>query len=385
MIHSTRDAYDLLVVGGGIFGLSVAWEAGRRGRRTLLLERRTIPNPVAASYGPSRKIRSTYVDPHYARLAQEAMAGWRSIEAELGLELYVPIGNLSFTARTEHPRLQQLEEVAGLVGSPIRVLDEPALRSEFPGLRNARRGLLETQAGFLRASACVEALQALAADRGVAFATGQEVETIEPGSSGLIVHAGSAGYRAERVVLAGGGWSSRVLPELDRALWQCPQGILYLESPPPALRRPTFAPFSCVDNGFYGFPAEPGVGFKLAEHVLGEATADPDFDRSRVPDGFRERAALFLRDYFGLELADYATSTDTCMYNLSRSNDFLLDYSPDLPGLFVATAGSGHGFKFGSILGSIVLDRLDGVASDRWSPQFSFQAFLSAAPTARPL
>src|SRR5919201_1395127 len=97
--------FDLIVVGGGIFGLSVAWEAGRRGRRTLVVERRSIPNRIAASYGPSRKIRSTYLDPHYARLAREAMAGWRQIEAQLGRELYLPVGNLSFTTLDEQPHL----------------------------------------------------------------------------------------------------------------------------------------------------------------------------------------------------------------------------------------------------------------------------------------
>jgi glycine/D-amino acid oxidase-like deaminating enzyme len=71
------------------------------------------------------------------------------------------------------------------------------------------------------------------------------------------------------------------------------------------------------------------------------------------------------------------------MYNLSRSNDFLLDFHPRRPGLFVATAGSGHGFKFGSIVGQIVLDRLDGVASDRWSPLFSYDHFSGAAAAAR--
>jgi glycine/D-amino acid oxidase-like deaminating enzyme len=71
------------------------------------------------------------------------------------------------------------------------------------------------------------------------------------------------------------------------------------------------------------------------------------------------------------------------MYNLSLSNDFLLDFHPDLPGVFVATAGSGHGFKFGSIIGKIVMDRLDGVASPRWAPIFSYDAFLTAGTRSR--
>ena len=381
----TGDDYDLVVVGGGIFGLSIAWEAGRRGRRTLVVERRSIPNPIAASYGPSRKIRTTYVEPHYARLAQEAMAGWRRIEAEVGAELYLTAGNLSFSAFDEQPRLDLLEQVGREVGSSVRVLDQRQLRTEFPQLRNARRGLLETEAGFLRATACVDVLRGLAEQQGVAFATGEEVEAIDSVEADLTVRTASARYRGEQVVLAGGGWSGRVLPELRQALWQCPQGIVYLEGVPATFERPAFAPFSCADNGFYGFPAEAGVGLKIAEHVLGAATDNPDFDRTRVPEGFLARAEAFLREYLGLEVGEYRTSTDTCMYNLSTSNDFLLDFHPEIPNLFIATAGSGHGFKFGSILGTIVLDRLDGRPTDRWSPLFSYEAFRSAEPSDRPL
>src|SRR2546423_7532424 len=116
--------FDLIVVGGGVFGLSTAWEAGLRGRRTLVVERRTIPNPIAASYGPSRKIRSTYVDPHYARLAHEAMAAWRDVEAEVGAELFVQAGNLAFTSLDEQPHLDALKAVAQQVGSAIRELDQ---------------------------------------------------------------------------------------------------------------------------------------------------------------------------------------------------------------------------------------------------------------------
>src|SRR5437762_12654310 len=120
-------AFDLIVVGGGVFGLSTALEAGRRKRRTLCLDRGAVPNPIAASYGPSRKIRSTYLDPHYARLAHEAMAAWRDVEAQVGAELYLQVGNLSYTSLDESAsggRLDGLRAVAQSVDSAVRDLDE---------------------------------------------------------------------------------------------------------------------------------------------------------------------------------------------------------------------------------------------------------------------
>jgi len=229
----------------------------------------------------------------------------------------------------------------------------------------------------------VAALRALGEKAGVQFATEQEAG-IESSGGGVEVRAGDATYRAPQIVVAAGGWSKRLFPELGRALWQCQQGIMYLEGVPAPFCRPAFVPYSAADTGFYGFPAEPGqVGLKLARHLVTDPIDDPDFDRRTTPSGFVEAATEFVGSWFGLDPKDYRVSSDSCMYNLSTSNDFLLDFHPQRPGVFLATAGSGHGFKFGSILGEIVLDRLDGIASDRWSPQFSYASFLAAGSRPR--
>jgi monomeric sarcosine oxidase len=383
--HHAENAYDVIVVGGGIFGLSVAWEAARRGRRTLLLERRQVPNRVAASYGPSRKIRSTYLEPHYARLACEAIQAWSELQAAVGGELYVQTGNLSITRQDEQPELDALEAVARSIGAQIEVFDRPRLGGRFPQFKRARRALFETEAGFLRATACVEAISRLALEAGVVFAIGQETQAIEPSGLGLAVTSGQNTYYGTQVVVATGGWSNRLLPELGQALWQCQQGLLYVRGVPHEFGRPAFVPFSCLDEGYYGFPSEPAVGLKVAQHSLNEPIKDPDFDRSTLPPGFLEGVSRFLRDELGLDVARYGVTHDSCMYNLSHSGDFLLDFHPRLPGVFLATAGSGHGFKFGPLIGKIVMDRLDGQSSDRWDERFSYESFISAAQVARPL
>jgi glycine/D-amino acid oxidase-like deaminating enzyme len=46
--------------------------------------------------------------------------------------------------------------------------------------------------------------------------------------------------------------------------------------------------------------------------------------------------------------------------------------------VIVATGGSGHGFKFGSVIGEVIIDRLDGRATTGWAPQMSWERVTSA-------
>src|SRR5262249_29226252 len=194
----TGDHFDLIVVGGGVFGLSTALEAGRRRRTVLVSDRRTVPNPIAASFGPSRKIRSTYLDEHYTRLALEAMAGWRRLEAEAGAQLYVAGGNLNVSDAPSDAHLEQLEVNARRGGAKVRWLDTADLRREFPQFRPGRLALLEEEAGFLRATDCVVTLRGLAEKHGVRFVTGQDA-AVEPGNRGVTRRVGATSDHAPPV------------------------------------------------------------------------------------------------------------------------------------------------------------------------------------------
>ncbi len=52
--------------------------------------------------------------------------------------------------------------------------------------------------------------------------------------------------------------------------------------------------------------------------------------------------------------------TRLCWYTDTPSGDFLVDAHPDFSGLFLATGGSGHGFKFLPVLGGKVVEALEG-------------------------
>lgn len=54
------------------------------------------------------------------------------------------------------------------------------------------------------------------------------------------------------------------------------------------------------------------------------------------------------------------SSTRICWYTDTPTGNFLIDYHPDYEGLFFATGGSGHGFKFLPVLGDKIVKAVEG-------------------------
>ncbi|MGZ8591239.1 MAG: FAD-dependent oxidoreductase, partial [Actinomycetota bacterium] len=92
----TIDRADVVVVGLGVTGLSTAAALSRRGHAVVGIDRWGSGHPVTSSTGASRSIRLTYGDERYVRLAREAFAGWRRLEASQDVTLLVETGQVDF-------------------------------------------------------------------------------------------------------------------------------------------------------------------------------------------------------------------------------------------------------------------------------------------------
>jgi glycine/D-amino acid oxidase-like deaminating enzyme len=71
--------------------------------------------------------------------------------------------------------------------------------------------------------------------------------------------------------------------------------------------------------------------------------------------------------------ADWSTivHSETCLYTMTRNEEFLLDTVPGNPDVILAGGGSGHAFKHGSAIGSILADLALNNSADEWAiPQF---------------
>lgn len=58
------------------------------------------------------------------------------------------------------------------------------------------------------------------------------------------------------------------------------------------------------------------------------------------------------------------SSTRLCWYTDTPTGNFLIDYHPEYEGLFLATGGSGHGFKFLPVLGDKIVAAVEGVLEE---------------------
>lgn len=60
------------------------------------------------------------------------------------------------------------------------------------------------------------------------------------------------------------------------------------------------------------------------------------------------------------EILPYYDKSRLCWYTDTFDNHFVIDFVPNKSGLMIASGGSGHGFKFLPVIGSFVVDRVEG-------------------------
>ncbi|HEU5227933.1 MAG TPA: FAD-dependent oxidoreductase, partial [Ktedonobacteraceae bacterium] len=93
---------DIVIVGAGVIGNSIAYHLARQGQRVLVIERGEIASAPVASWASAGGVRRQGRHPAEALLATEAIARWPTLSEELEADLqYRQGGNLLLAENDE--------------------------------------------------------------------------------------------------------------------------------------------------------------------------------------------------------------------------------------------------------------------------------------------
>ncbi|NKE45053.1 FAD-dependent oxidoreductase [Roseomonas frigidaquae] len=339
-----------LVLGAGVMGLSAAWALSRAGWSVRVVDQDPVPNPRGSSVDDHRLIRHAYgAATGYMRMIDPAFAAWDLLFAEAGERPYVPTGVL---ALANGPGGWLAESRAALRGDghAVTELDAATVAARHPFLMpdGIAAAFHLPSGGVLLARRIVELLARRLAARGIDIRRGQAI-AVDP-AHGAVTLADGVRLQADLLVFAAGPWAPRLVPGLAARVRPTRQIIVRLAPPPEHEAAWQSAPMLldlAGDGGFYAVPPVAGTPLKIGDHRFAPTTD---------PDAPREATAAEAAEILGLarhrirDLESYRViSAAACYYDVEAEERFVVERLGERA--FVMSGFSGHGFKFGALLG----------------------------------
>ena len=201
---------DVVVIGGGIIGTSTALELAERGVKVALCEKGGIGKEQSSrNWG---WVRISRRDPREVPLMAEALRIWKGLDERLGRPTGYTRAGIVFTCKDDKEYEQHERWGRNLEGYQIehRMLTPAEFQEFAPGARLDIKGALYTPVdGRAEPQKAAPAIAARARELGAHVLTECAVRGIETSAgaiSGVITERGP--IACSSVVLAGGAWSS---------------------------------------------------------------------------------------------------------------------------------------------------------------------------------
>ena len=347
----------LIIIGGGLLGLSCARSALKAGHRVTLLEQGPLPNPQGASYDRHRLIRYQYGTARgYTRMVGEAFAAWNRVWTDLGVSHFRRTGALGVSLEAGDYTDQSWRTFRDL-GIAHERLEGAEVERLCPQLTlpEAAWGLLNPDGGVLFADRILDGLLALSRSRGAALRENCRVTGLDADRACVRLQDGRE-VAGDALVVAAGAWLPALLDD-HAALPTYRQAVCYVE--PPAADRASWQTGPCLtdlgpgDN--YALPPVQGAGLKFGSGR---------HRRSGVPaDGFaadREEGRAIIAafaPYLRRASAYQALRMAVGYYVKDSSERFRIAQRGKC---LVITNCDGQMFKFGPLIGEQVVAAIDG-------------------------
>jgi glycine/D-amino acid oxidase-like deaminating enzyme len=401
-------AADVVVIGGGIVGVTAGWELARRGLRVVLCEKgRVAGEQSGRNWG---WIRAQGRDPAELPLMLEAGRIWGDLAGRLGPGLGYRRAGVTYLAGSA----SEMEKFAAWLpharehGLDTRFLSPAEFQSRFPGMQPGHwAGALCTDTDA-RAEpfAALTLIARAAADDGLTIREGCAVRALDLAGgriAGVVTEAGR--IAAPAVILAGGAWSSLLLRRHGVSLPQLSVLSSVAATPPmPGLHA------GAAGDSRFALRLRADGGYTLAPGAAHTAWIGPDAFRHALPfwqlfsgnwrhtklgwpkPGFPDAWTTPRRwsgdepgPFEALRILDPAPDLRALeavrrafarafpahgLPELRRTWAGLIDTLPDavpvidrvarIPGLVLSTGLSGHGFGIGPAVGRVLADLATG-------------------------
>ena len=331
-----------------------------------------------SSHGASRIFRHAYEDPSYVQLCLAADEGWQALEHDAADKLLYRTGGLDIGG-PDNEALDRIEAALESAGRPGERLSAGDVNSRFPAyrLRAGQSALYQQDAGILDAHRCLAALQRQAARRGAELLEETAAHRIEARDDHVTVSTHRGDFTAERLVVTAGAWLGRLMKDLKLPLTVEQQQVLYVRVRHiPDFSIGAFPLFIHRDSYVYGLPVyERPNCIKVSDHA-GAPRIDLEKRRTEL---MKDRAADTIDRLgafvpgAGKELAHY----QLCLYTKTPDEHFILDRHPEHANIVIGGGFSGHGFKFGPILGDILAELSSNGTTRHDIRRFSVNRLLS--------
>lgn len=378
-----RGGPDLVVIGAGLMGLSVALEARSRGLSVLILEAETSARH--ASSASAGGVRSLNRHPAEIALTRAALPLWAGLADRLGRDCgFCRSGQVRVAEDAEAMQALEAraEATAALGFDHERLIPRADLRARIPAIAAHCLGaLVVDDDGFADPLATSHAYRQAALRAGVDLRDHSRVTGLEQTAQGIAVATDGGTVRAGSVVNAAGAWGNRIARLAGDDLPLRPAALMMtVTAPMPAFVAPvvgtqgrklslkqTAAGAVVIGGGFEGDIAADSTGplrgtprADLSVRNLANAVAlFPILREARVA-----------RTWAGLE-------------GITPDGLPCLGPSATLPGLIHAFGFSGHGFALVPVIGPIVADLLAGKRTTLDCSAFAPSRFGKTAPAAQ--
>src|SRR3954463_1207612 len=349
---------DVLIIGGGIVGASIAYHLTAAGQKNVLILERESHQGKGSTGKSMGGVRAQFSTSVNIQMSLYSIPFYSTFDERLGHPCgYRPQGYLFLATKRSHldylTANQNTQKSLGLKNVEMIAVEE--LRKDYPQLRtdDVLAASFCATDGFVDPYSAMTGFTAVAIENGARILRGTEVTSIDREGPSFSISTSRGNFTAPILVNAAGPWAAEVGKMVGVELPVKPLRRMLIPTEPFADFPHTSPMIIDMSNGFHFRPE--ALGFLLAwndpeENTFGYNT---DFDA-----GFIEKVLTRAADRVPC-FENIAVNPKRCwagLYEMTPDHHAILGPVPEVPGFFLANGFSGHGVMHAPATGKILSD-----------------------------